>query len=63
MNTERRPRCTVTELARVTDAGVDWLKKQTDAGLINCERGPGGRRLYDPIQGPAQVRAIIEGKR
>lgn len=63
MSNERRARCTVTELSRVTDAGVDWLKKQTEAGLIKCERGPGGRRLYDAVSSPEQVRAIIDNKK
>ena len=56
-----RPKCTVGELARFADVGVNWLIARTDSGQIECERRVNGRRMYDPIEAPKQVQEIIDG--
>ena len=58
-----RPKVTAGELARFKQVSVDWLVKKTDANLIDCERRANGRRMYDPIIGPDQVQAVIDGRK
>ena len=57
------PKCTTGELARTAEVSVDWIIEKTDAKLIDCERRANGRRMYDPITGPQQVRAILAGNK
>lgn len=58
-----RPKVTAGELARFKKVGVDWLIRKTDAKLIDCEKRANGRRYYDPIRGPEQVQAVIDGRK
>ena len=57
------PKCTTGELARTVEVSVDWIIEKTDAKLIDCQRRANGRRMYDPIKGPQQVRAILDRKK
>ena len=58
-----RPKVTAGELARFKHVSVEWIVRKTNLNLIDCEKRANGRRYYDPISGPEQVQAVIDGRK
>lgn len=48
--TDDSPTLTIGEASRMAGISVDWLRKITDNGWVECVRDSSGRRMYRPSE-------------